>query len=476
MKKKFITCVILTLLLFVFGVAASAAEPVRIAVIDTGAASLAIDPANIVQGKNYILPDRDTEDLVGHGTAISAIIVGSGSAGIEGLCPDALIVPLVWYSKNDDGFAVRGKASMTAQAIRDAIDLYGCRVINLSAGSTGNDIALKRAVAYAEEKGVLIVSCAGNDGTSGRYYPGAYDTVLCVGSCDADGTAAADFSNANDTVDLLAPGQDLQIATIQGGTATSSGTSFSSAYVAAAAARLLMEDPGLTPAHLRAILCETAVDIGPVGYDTASGWGVLDLNAALARLSSPAVSEKPAQPETPAVPAFSDVAQSDWFCSGVNWAVERGITAGTSATTFSPARTCSYGEILTFLWRAQGSPQPAIENPYTHMAVREEQYYYIPLLWAWEAGVVDDAGLDPSGFCSRSDVVTYLWRLAGSPETGSPDFTDVLPDAPYARAVSWAVERGITSGTGEGCFSPDMTCTRGQIVVFLQKFFAGQIL
>ena len=168
---------------------------------------------------------------------------------------------------------------------------------------------------------------------------------------------------------------------------------------------------------------------------------------------------------------FTDVAAGAYYYDAVLWAVEQGVTTGTTETTFSPAQTCTQAQILTFLWRAQGKPAAVSDAPYTDAAVGRGLYYDQALAWAWEAGVVTDAALKPSAPCSRADVVLYLWRLAGSPAVETDGFADVAADAPYARAVAWAVDQGVTTGTSQTTFSPTQTCTRGQIVTFLNRYF-----
>ena len=169
------------------------------------------------------------------------------------------------------------------------------------------------------------------------------------------------------------------------------------------------------------------------------------------------------QPTVPTVGGFTDVKTGDYFADPVLWAVEKKITAGTSATTFSPNTTCTQGQILTFLWRAKGEPKPT-------GTVSGTQYYATAAQWAKEQGLTDNFSAEAD--CTRAMVVTYLWKLAGSPKTGTSNFTDVSANADYAQAVAWAVEQDITSGTGNGQFSPNSTCTRGQIVTFLYRAFA----
>lgn len=177
-----------------------------------------------------------------------------------------------------------------------------------------------------------------------------------------------------------------------------------------------------------------------------------------------------AQPLVPTVGNFTDVKTGDYFAEPVKWAVEKKITAGTSATTFSPNQNCTTAQILTFLWRANGSPKPTKSNPFTD--VKSGDYYAEAAAWAYEKGMVSGSTFGGNAPCTRSMAVTYMWKAAGSPNAKASSFTDVPANADYAQAVAWAVEQDITSGTGNGQFSPNSTCTRGQIVTFLYRAFA----
>ena len=157
----------------------------------------------------------------------------------------------------------------------------------------------------------------------------------------------------------------------------------------------------------------------------------------------------------------------------VIWAVDKGITGGTSATTFSPNGICTRAQAVTFLWRAAGSPAPkSSAMPFTD--VPAGSWYYDAVLWAVEQGIT--AGTSATTFapdlnCSRAQIVTFLYRAAGSPAvSGSPAFSDVAPDAYYAKAVKWAQANGITSGIGGGLFGSNDNCTRAQIVTFIYRY------
>lgn len=167
---------------------------------------------------------------------------------------------------------------------------------------------------------------------------------------------------------------------------------------------------------------------------------------------------------------FTDVAAESYCSDAVKWAVEKNITAGTTATTFSPNSTCTNAQILTFLWRANGSPEPT--EGYVFNDVLTSDYYYDAARWAGEKHLVSGIVIGASTPCTRSQAVIYLWKLAGSPsQSTSNTFTDVSPNAAYADAVTWAVKEGITSGNTATTFAPDKTCTRGQIATFLYRAY-----
>lgn len=177
-------------------------------------------------------------------------------------------------------------------------------------------------------------------------------------------------------------------------------------------------------------------------------------------------------PLPPAVTDFTDLKPGAYYYEPVKWAVNKGVTAGTTATTFSPNKTCTQAQILTFLWRAAGKPEAASTAAYTNDAVTADKYYYKALQWAAKKGVVTDLSLNPDADCTRADAALYLWRNAGSPAAAPASFTDVPADSACAGAVAWAVEQGVTKGTSDTAFSPDAACTRGQIVTFLYRALA----
>ena len=167
---------------------------------------------------------------------------------------------------------------------------------------------------------------------------------------------------------------------------------------------------------------------------------------------------------------FTDVKSTDYFYWAVQWAVREKVTAGTTETTFSPNDTCSVAQILTFIWRSKDSPEPKISNPFRD--VSSNAYYYKAALWAYENGMVSGSTFNGNAPCTRAAAVTYLWKLYGSlPADNSASFTDVPASVDYAKAVDWALEWGVTSGTTKTTFTPNNTCTRAQIVTFMYRAF-----
>ncbi|WP_312279974.1 S-layer homology domain-containing protein [Oscillibacter sp.] len=178
--------------------------------------------------------------------------------------------------------------------------------------------------------------------------------------------------------------------------------------------------------------------------------------------------------EVPAEIAFTDVASGAYYADAVRWAVAKGVTSGTNATTFSPNAACTRAQAVTFLWRAAGSPEPAsTANPFVD--VDSGAYYFKAVLWALEKGITGGTSataFNPNGAVTRAQIVTFQYRAAGSPAvTTANSFGDVPSGAYYANAILWAVEKAVTNGTTAATFSPNTNCTRGQIVTFLYRQF-----
>ena len=170
---------------------------------------------------------------------------------------------------------------------------------------------------------------------------------------------------------------------------------------------------------------------------------------------------------------YADVDEQSYYYDALLWALDAGITEGTGESSFSPEASCTRAQMVTFLWRAAGSPKAAdMANPFTD--VSEEDYYYDAVLWAVSQGITQGTAADtfsPDAECTRGQMAAFLYRFDGEdPVSGDMAFEDVDADSYYSEAVLWAAQENITNGTGEATFSPDANCTRAQIVTFLYRY------
>lgn len=204
----------------------------------------------------------------------------------------------------------------------------------------------------------------------------------------------------------------------------------------------------------------TLTDKGDGKYSFVMPGSKVEVSASFAQV------QKPEEPSP-----YRDVSKDSYYYDAVQWASDKGITNGVADGVFAPDWVCTRGQIVTFLWRSVGSPAPkTAEMPFAD--VSEDAYYAQAVLWAVENGITkgtSETTFSPDQTCTRAHAVAFLYRLAGSPAVTGSSFQDVAADAYYNAAVAWAVQQGITNGTSETTFSPDETCTRAQIVTFLYR-------
>ncbi len=179
-------------------------------------------------------------------------------------------------------------------------------------------------------------------------------------------------------------------------------------------------------------------------------------------------------PLTKPVNPFTDVLETDWFYEPVLWAVENKVTGGKTETTFAPNEGCTRAQVVTFLWAANGKPEPtSFENKFTD--VSDSDWYYNAVLWAVEQGItggISATEFGPEQSCTRAQIVTFLWAAKGKPAVSSINvFVDVDDTAWYTTPIIWAAENDVTGGIGDGKFGPEQTCTRAQVVTFLKKIY-----
>ena len=172
---------------------------------------------------------------------------------------------------------------------------------------------------------------------------------------------------------------------------------------------------------------------------------------------------------------FADVPTDAYYYEAVKWAAKKGITGGIGNGLFGPNQPCTRAQIVTFLWRAAGSPEPKAMSSFADVST--DAYYAKAVAWAVENGITTGTGdgkFSPDATCTRAQSVTFLFRAIGKLVDSKAEFSDVLADSYYANAVDWAVENGVTNGIGDGLFGPDNSCTRAQIVTFLFRAYQGK--
>lgn len=201
-------------------------------------------------------------------------------------------------------------------------------------------------------------------------------------------------------------------------------------------------------------LCDASGKVSPYAKITAQG------------------SAAPTAPVTPAAPAagFDDVAPGAYYEDSVTWAVEKGITTGIGDNLFAPEATCTRAQVVTFIWRAAGCPEPASLGAFSDVAAGS--FYEKAAAWAAENNMAGGDSFAPEAPCTRAMAVEFMWRLAGSPDAENAGFTDIASTDSYAMAVNWALEKKVTTGIGDNQFAPEATCTRAQVVTFLYRGFA----
>ena len=226
-------------------------------------------------------------------------------------------------------------------------------------------------------------------------------------------------------------------------------------------------------AHVETETVNTVYTVKTAATTAAEGVGVYTAtfkNAAFAEQTKEVKIDKLVPTKT-----FVDVKEGAFYKEAVDWAVAMGVTAGTDDTHFSPNADCTRGQVVTFLWRAAGSPEPTkTSHPFTD--VKESAFYYKAMLWAVENGITNGTSATtfaPGATCTRGQVVAFLWRAKGQPKATvtTHKFTDVKTGAFYYDAMLWAVEKGITKGMSDTTFAPGRTCTRGQVVTFLYRAY-----
>lgn len=425
---------------------------VTVAVVDTGVdATHPFLKGRVISGYDLVDNDPDPKDGNGHGTHVSGTVVDC-TPGLE-----IVVMPVRVLDNEGSGYD-----SVIGLGIQYAVD-NGADVINMSLGGYGHSDFIDSKISYAVSKGVTVVVAAGNDNNDTSFYCPAHDTdCITVAAIDQDNKKAG-FSNYGDAVDIAAPGVKIKSCTPGNNYKTWDGTSMAAPHVSAAAALLLYEDGSLTPGQVEKKLRDAALDLGTSGWDRYYGAGALDMGRFIRGGGND--DDDGGDDDK----GFSDVPKDAYYYKAVMWALENGITTGTTQRTFSPNDTCTTAQILTFMWRASGSPKPS-------STVTSSAYYGNAMAWARENGISSDQISASAGeACTRAAAMTYMWQDDGKPSAGRNPFIDVPNNSYYAQAVCWAVDVGITNGTTATTFSPNNPCTRAQIMTFLYRYHVESV-
>ena len=492
----------------------NAAQPC-VAIIDSG-----VDPeAENLVARSYLSHDfvHNTDALSevtaagevrGHGTRVASILD-------EVLPKNVRFMYLRVFDATGAGHVP------VLSAIQHATE-HGADVINFSLGwetdYDHNYAFLDAALKAANDKGISIVCAAGNEQQDvENSYPASSKYTIAVSGINQRLLFDSFYSNFGEKIDFCAPGSGISATTLGGVTVGCAGTSFAAPHITAAVTELKILEPSASVKRINDLLKACAEDLGDPGKDAyyGSGFPVLPEDCSerithlwdQGHLTREATARKDGErvysctvcgrTRTEIIPAtgeaaktkFKDVPDSEYYAVPVAWAAANGITKGTDETHFSPNRVCTRAQVVTFLWRAAGSPHPKTTRN-RFVDVERGAYYFDAVLWAVENGITkgtSDTTFAPEDTCTRAHVVTFLWRFdkngagAVTMETDLTNaampfavaFTDVPAGAYYAEAVTWAMQNGITKGITPTTFGPDAGCTRAHVVSFLYRYANG---
>ncbi len=323
-------------------------------------------------------------------------------------------------------------------------------------------VSVSQAEVEQGEKAALSVDINGNTGLAAWMFEVTWDEELM--SLDKDSVKMGEgFEAGSMVVNDIQPGK-LVVTWYCVKNVSSDGQLFSFSLVG--------DNAGSCPVNISCSDINT-IDVkgNPVKVSTVGA--KVDISVSEGETPPASVTPDAPKPDDSAKPQFTDVKAGQYFYDAVMWAANGNITAGTGPSRFSPDDTCTRAQTVTFLWRAAGSPEPdSYANQFED--VKSGSYYEKAVLWAVEQGIttgLSKTKFGPDETVSRAQVVTFLWRMAGSVKTAGSSFDDVKDGKYYRDAVAWAVGEGITNGTSKNAFSPDAGCTRAQIVTFLYRFF-----
>ncbi len=439
---------------------------VRVAVIDSGVNSMHEDFEGVefARGLNVLNGSHDVTDENGHGTAVSGVLAAArnNGLGVAGLCSDLTVVPLKCFSDSNETYA-----SYIIEAIYAAVDEFDCDVLNLSLGTDVNTKSMQDAVQHAASKGAIVVSAAGNMGTSKLHYPAAYDGVIGVGAIDRDGLVA-DFSQKNGSVFVTAPGKDVISLSYRDEKeyALWNGTSISTPFVAAAAAMLKQYAPAATVDDFEKLLIASSTDAGEKGYDSSYGYGILNFRSFITMMEGESG-------------GFTDTL-GHWANEGINFCVQSGYFTGMTSTTFEPETLMNRAMFVTVLSRMSREDISGYANGFTD--VPTDAWYSQPANWGAAKGIVNGMGearFAPMVSITREQLASLLYRYAVTYGimTGAQDasvlqsFDDESKVSGWAREpMAWAVSNGLLTGRTATTLAPQEGAKRCEVATIILRF------
>jgi len=442
-------------------------QGVVVAVIDSGlfTGHEDIDTRFVRAGRNYtgVGNATDTNDRTGHGTGVTGMIAATrgNGRGLSSIAYGATIVPLRVFAQHGS----TATASMVASAIRDATNVFGAHIINLSLGSSARSAEVENAINHARSRNVWIIAAAGNSGNATQQFPAAFSNVIGVGAINRDGQRASFSTFGTGNVFVAAPGENVPLLNILATNSyrVASGTSFAAPYVTAMAALARGHNRNMTQATFETHLRNSAVPrLG--GFNTRYGHGIVDVGLFVRSLTGRDFFN------------FTDVPV--WARPSVDFLARNGIMHGTAQTQFSAARGTTRAEFITALGRMREMSGHAIPHRNdTFTDTTNGSFYSRYVAWGVSIGIINGIGNNrfaPYSPITRQDAVTILYRfgaLAGIPRgTVNLNVLNQFADRGQISAhavtpMAWAVARGHITG-----LSPLANLDRGAAAVLFQRF------
>ncbi len=449
-------------------------EGISIAIIDSGVNSLHEDFEGVSfgKGRNMIDNSYDIRDESGHGSFVAGVIAAArdNGVGIAGLLGGVTIVPFKCFGNSSES-----SSSYVISAIYEAVDIYGCEVINLSLGMDKDMTSMRQAVDYASAMGTIIVSAVGNDGSSEKKYPASYDNVIGVGAID-EANKLASFSQKNDSVFVVAPGKNVLSTwhSSYNSYKTGDGTSYSSPHVAVAAAIMKEYEPKANIEDFSELLIRSSLDLGAPGYDTSYGYGSLDISQFIKELYD--------YDFAGIEDTFPDV-KDHWASEAIEFCVSKKLFNGISQSEFAPELSMNRAMFATVLSRMSGEDISGFASGFSD--VPNGTWYSQSVGWGAAAKIisgVDEKTFNPDGEVTREQMALLLYRYAnvyelaekGRPSVSLSTFNDKGKVSDWAyEAMCWAVGNGLISGRDGGVLAPKDGAKRSEVAAIISRFYQG---